>query len=1345
MQGIQSNDFDGLKNTMEMGFSSIVTILNTINDENIKTRKIVGSILDRLDTLSDNMSSAIGSSLGLLGIGSVNNYSKLSYKVQLDIFKTIKNIAQLQKKFIDFISDKGSINLNIDKPTEASESSNPKQGAFIGGKVINTQTLIEFNLSKADTKTLDSSTNLLKELNKFMIFKDEKFELISNFFKDIHTQLNLLAPILPKVASGFLYLSGALMLLGFVSIINVFKLVMILPMLGAALGLFIHAMVSAMKGIGGGIKGMWQTWMLMQALPDILLNMGKGIFWLSLGLVLFNFVGYEALMKFTIALIALGVSFKFMTDNDSWSGTAKMVIIIGLILTLTSAMIRTKDIKWDSVLKLPVALAGIGLSIRIGGFDKMGRIRIMNMIAIALLMITTSLIGFNYVSWENVIKYNVFISLLGLSLRTIRKDMPTMGVLALGFVALTMALMDFQELNWMSIIQIIGVVGLLGFVVNKFVIGRLASGTTTNNLSSSLSGGGFRGGGLIGFALGLLLLTFALERFAGIHWQSVLKAITIIAVLGIVFKLFFQEKTTGLKKKKKSGIQVPSMIGFALGLGLLVLALDAVTEIEWKSVFQLVTLMVAIGLIFKFLMPQKSKTSGILGFALGIGLLILALDAMSEIPWENVFKLVTFMTGIGVALWLIKGTGFFQMIAMAGAIYVMVYSLEYLSKIKLNANSMNAFLLFYGVVAVGLFFIGKFASKILLGAGIVLVIGWAAGVMANALAKISSLTFSLEGTLVWFGGVVLIGLAMAGIGALMMTGVGAILVGAGALAVLAIAGASLLMAYALSEISNLTYSDSAFESFSYGIGLLINAYIDLDPIATLVSVATAIATVPILLTSLVAIGVMKLIDYVFNGNTTLDSSINIFSTSLGNLINSFSDNISGWKAVKGLMKSVAILPILGTMFLASLLLTKISRTEWDASRLGAFNSMFAIFINDTVDTINKHKDALASAQPGIKSIAKLINIASSLANVVRDISSLKFVEMGVVDGKIVVTGVRQLLPTDFENVGNSIGKLILALIDPIKALGMDSANWRIGSEVIANPFKNDTFANGINNIKKITTAFEPLITSVTAYAKTGIAFDYGKMNRFEYSLKTTANTYATVFQTLAEIERKKLFKDASKTITAIQEYNDLWDDLDFDSFKDYSKLFNSFIDRLADAEKWKIIHKNISILTANLQKTVKAINSIDLEKAAALEVNVKQLSDKNNIQYIKEVIEEFANLFGIIGQSQYQNAMMMNQAGTNILTGSQTITQTIADKFNTEKNKEGYAAYKKIESGQVSLAINNVTDENNRNTLKKEYDSNNDGFINQMDLAQYQGSGMEDKLEKLIAILQAQNSGFGRK
>jgi hypothetical protein len=39
-----------------------------------------------------------------------------------------------------------------------------------------------------------------------------------------------------------------------------------------------------------------------------------------------------------------------------------------------------------------------------------------------------------------------------------------------------------------------------------------------------------------------------------------------------------------------------------------------------------------------------------LGFAMGVGLLLLALDAMTEISWESVFKLVGFMVGIFLVL-----------------------------------------------------------------------------------------------------------------------------------------------------------------------------------------------------------------------------------------------------------------------------------------------------------------------------------------------------------------------------------------------------------------------------------------------------------------------------------------------------------------------------------------------------------------------------------------------------------------------------------------------------------------------------------------------------------------------
>ena len=83
MQGVNSDDFAGLKSMTEMGFSSIVQILNTINDENLKTRKIIGSILDRIDNISDNIGQTINTSIGKIGIGSFTNYSKLSYKLQL--------------------------------------------------------------------------------------------------------------------------------------------------------------------------------------------------------------------------------------------------------------------------------------------------------------------------------------------------------------------------------------------------------------------------------------------------------------------------------------------------------------------------------------------------------------------------------------------------------------------------------------------------------------------------------------------------------------------------------------------------------------------------------------------------------------------------------------------------------------------------------------------------------------------------------------------------------------------------------------------------------------------------------------------------------------------------------------------------------------------------------------------------------------------------------------------------------------------------------------------------------------------------------------------------------------
>ena len=200
-----------------------------------------------------------------------------------------------------------------------------------------------------------------------------------------------------------------------------------------------------------------------------------------------------------------------------------------------------------------------------------------------------------------------------------------------------------------------------------------------------------------------------------------------------------------------------------------------------------------------------------------------------------------------------------------------------------------------------------------------------------------------------------------------------------------------------------------------------------------------------------------------------------------------------------------------------------------------------------------------------------------------------------------------------------------------------------------------------------------------------------------------------------------------------------FEDLDYDTFKDYSNLFISFIDRLSDASKWKQIHTNIRILTANMQKMVKSINSIDLQKAAALEVNVKQLSDRSNINYIKQVIEEFVNLFGVITQAQYNNQVMFaNTMGSFGQTLQQT--QTVPGMVQNQKNQENQKELNKIKSGETSIVIDNFKDKNQQKAAR-EFDTNNDGVINSSDNLDNIGN----KLDKLIAIMMAYNSPFSRK
>ena len=83
-------------------------------------------------------------------------------------------------------------------------------------------------------------------------------------------------------------------------------------------------------------------------------------------------------------------------------------------------------------------------------------------------------------------------------------------------------------------------------------------------------------------------------------------------------------------------------------------------------------------------------------------------------------------------------------------------------------------------------------------------------------------------------------------------------------------------------------------------------------------------------------------------------------------------------------------------------------------------------------------------------------------------------------------------------------------------------------------------------------------------------------------------------------------------------------------------------------------------------------------------------------------------------------------------------TATINNNRAANINSEGNKLMDSMKKGEFALQINNLSEEQQK--MVKEYDSNNDGFINNQDSSI--NSNIESKLDKLIAVLQTYNSPF---
>lgn len=350
---------------------------------------------------------------------------------------------------------------------------------------------------------------------------------------------------------------------------------------------------------------------------------------------------------------------------------------------------------------------------------------------------------------------------------------------AIGIGILTLAMIAMNYVSWTSPFMMLGFIGGLGLVFKLY--------SSKVSLPKQLTD----------FAMGIGILTLAMFAMNYIDGKSIFKMLLFIGGLGLIFKLF-----TGKNSLAKQ------MKDFGLGIGILTLSLLAMNYVDWMSIGKLLAFIGVLALELALInkIGGSGPASGMIGFAFGIGILVLALFAMKELPWESLLKMVVFIAGLGLALKLYDAKSGMMMLGIGAGILLLSGALWVFT--KTNFTPENMMVLGGTVLMLGIIFniIGKFATQAILGAIAVGIIGVATALAYTTLALASKIDMNY-GNLVIFGIVVGVLTALYSIG--ISTGI-LVLAVAGAVVTTVMVALTVVSALGLLLISQFNINISPF-------------------------------------------------------------------------------------------------------------------------------------------------------------------------------------------------------------------------------------------------------------------------------------------------------------------------------------------------------------------------------------------------------------------------------------------------------------------------------------------------------------------------------------------------------
>jgi len=487
------------------------------------------------------------------------------------------------------------------------------------------------------------------------------------------------------------------------------------------------------------------------------------------------------------------------------------------------------------------------------------------------------------------------------------------------------------------------------------------------------------------------------------------------------------------------------------------------------------------------------------------------------------------------------------------------------------------------------------------------------------------MTIDMVQILLFIGAILLITLTFIGLGFMIPEAL------PGATMALGMAGIVFLVALSLYMIEGLTFENVGAFMLAIG-GLAVGLALLLPEL--LVGVVSAALLVVVGLGVLLFAGAMLAIMELEIDPKKIDG----FTSGITSIMTAF-NSFGVIEVAKAVLKAVALVPIIAVSLLAALTFSAIEKLDLSEGKIGAFGTFLAQFIQVTTTEISKSVQGLKDAEPGIKALSLLVNVGADLARLITDFSNMNYNEYGWKDGKLQIINVRKLTDTEIAQVGVNFGKLIQGLLVPLTVMSSDDEFWDFGGGVkVKNIFKDGFFGDnnsGVNRLAKIANAFKPLVEGIASLANLNMSQDPKMLENFKLSLSTSMSSITDAFDKLENWKN-------DKSSTSIDLITKLAKSLkEFDNFTSISDGMEKFLNNLADEDKWSKINKNLQGLNENFASIAKNINSIEIDKALALEKNLKLMTDKESSDNLSVVVANLKEMIGMITASQQQQTQVI--------------------------------------------------------------------------------------------------------